>query len=78
VDATLLKVRDVRGHYQLCAAEAAEVLALDVYNRAQAARPADHAGLGDTPARGATAGRYVMLARQAGHLPRTTPGKKKA
>lgn len=26
----------------------------------------------------ATAGRYVMLARQAGHLPHTTPGKKKA
>jgi hypothetical protein len=26
----------------------------------------------------ATAGRYVMLARQAGHLPQTTPGKKRA
>jgi hypothetical protein len=26
----------------------------------------------------ATAGRYVMLARQAGHLPPTTPGKKQA
>jgi hypothetical protein len=25
-----------------------------------------------------TAGRYVLLARQAGHLPHTTPGKKKA
>lgn len=25
-----------------------------------------------------TAGRYVMMARQAGHLPATTPGKKKA